>query len=153
MAEPATREHRSEERHGSAALARQFARYIAVGGLATFSHFSTLIALVETRLLSPLAASAVGTAVGACVGFTLNRRYTFAARRCMSSTVRYAACVALGLMINAVLMAGFLAFRIPYVLTQGAAIAIVALYNFAVARFYVFRHRDAATLEASLRRP
>lgn len=54
-----------------------FARYSAIGGVATVTHYSVLVGLVEGAHVAPALASSLGAACGALTAYAGNRRYTF----------------------------------------------------------------------------
>ena len=48
-----------------------------VGAISTLVHYTTLVVLVETWAIHPVAATTIGFGLGAVVNYLLNYRYTF----------------------------------------------------------------------------
>lgn len=75
--------------------------YIAVGSVATGSHYAVLVGLVEVVGLSATAATFIGACAGAGVAFVGQRAITFASRpRTPAALPRFLAVAALGAALN-----------------------------------------------------
>jgi putative flippase GtrA len=118
----------------------QIVRYCAVGVL------NTLLSLGADALLLALGApllvaSAVGFTAGACSGYSLNRRYTFAARASATAGGLYLAVSACGLALDTGLVrilsdagaGGFVSFLL--------ALPLVTVATFGANRRLTFRER------------
>ena len=80
---------------GSAAILRQFVRFVIVGASNTILSFACYAILV-TLSVTYVAAAAIAFAVGATNGYIFNRRWTFAAESSTRSRVMYAVIAAGG---------------------------------------------------------
>lgn len=120
--------------------AREFLRFAAVGAAATIVHYVLMIALVEALGVSPVLATVCGFLVGALGSYSLHRRYTFAARPAFGKGLaKYLLVVAIGAVINAGIVAAFVAAGIHYMIGQVVATGLVLIWNFGAARAFVFR--------------
>lgn len=119
---------------------RLFVRFAGVGALATSVHYLLLVALVESGLAGPVAATVWGYLAGALVGYAANRRYTFASRvRHSVGLPRFLIVAAVGLALNATLMAWMTgSLEIHYLVAQVVATVLVLLWNFAANRLWTF---------------
>jgi putative flippase GtrA len=119
---------------------RDFLRFTAVGAVATAAHYAVLIALAEGVHMHAVWATVWGFAVGAVVSYTLNRRFTFAVRPAFGrGLVKFFAVVGVGAVINAGIVAAFVAAGVHYMIGQVIATGLVLIWNFAASRFFVFR--------------
>jgi len=83
-----------------------FLRYSLVGAIGTATHYVLLVLLVQAAAVNPVLASTVGAVAGAIVNYALNHRYTFdSRRRYHESLPRFMAIAAVGMAINAALLA------------------------------------------------
>lgn len=123
-----------------ASLGVQFAAFCGVGALATAVHYTLLVALVELAGVGAVAASSAGAALGALVGYALNRRYTFrSGRRHGEALPRFAATAAAGWLLNAAVM--YVATQVlglHYLAAQVLATGIVLAWNFGMNRAWTF---------------
>jgi putative flippase GtrA len=121
----------------------QLARYCVVGLV------NTLVSLAVDALLlvlgAPLlVASAIGFTAGACCGYSLNRRYTFAARSSATAGGVYLGVSACGLALDTLLV------RLLHASGAGAfasfllALPVVTLATFTANRRLTFRRRAYA---------
>ncbi len=124
----------------NSALARQFLRFAAVGAVATAAHYAVLVALKELAHVPVLWATSLGYLVGAVVGYTLNRRFTFEANhRFTHGLAKYVGVGIVGLALNGAITMGLIHVGLHYLLSQMVATGIVLIWNFAAARLVVFR--------------
>lgn len=120
----------------------RLARYGIAGGLATASHYVTMVALVWAWNGWELLATSVGFVVGAFVKYPLNYWMVFTSRqRHRIAVPRFVATLAASFLANGALFALFrhlldTHYLVPQVLTT----AIIVVGNYLVARFWVFRH-------------
>jgi putative flippase GtrA len=117
----------------------QLARYCVVGLV------NTLVSLAVDALLLALGApllvaSAIGFTAGACSGYSLNRRYTFAARSSAAAGGVYLAGSACGLAFDTVLVRLFHAAGADPFASFLLALPLVTLATFAANRRLTFRH-------------
>ena len=118
----------------------QFFRYAGAGAVGTAVHYSTLIALVQTGVATPVVGSTLGAAGGALVNYALNHRYTFGSRRAHAQALpRFAVVAAAGLVVNAAVLAALLAvFSAHYLLAQVVATLAVLVFGFLANRQWTF---------------
>lgn len=121
-------------------LDAQFARFLLVGGSATAIQYVILVVLHQFLGLAATPASAIGFALSAGYNFLASYHYTFRGRTPLRAALpRYALVVGIGLVINtAVFDVGLHVFGLPYLLAQVAATVVVLVWNFALARSFVF---------------
>ena len=121
-------------------LAQQGTKFVLVGAVATAAHYAILIALVELAGMAPVLATTAGYCVGIAVSYALNRRFTFASRAPLARSFgKFALLYAVGALLNGAIMAQLIAWGAAYLLAQVIATSVVLFWNFAGARFVVFR--------------
>jgi len=125
-------------------LMRQFLMFTGVGAIGTAGHYATLILLVQLAHLAPVYASTAGFAVGACINYVLNYRYTFNSRKKHSETlVKFMLVALLGVAINGLIMfLGTEWLHFNYLLVQIFATGIVLLSNFSCNKLWTFAHKE-----------
>lgn len=125
-------------------LLRQFLLFTGVGAIGTGGHYLTLVLLVHIGNLVPVYASTAGFAVGACINYVLNYRYTFNSHKKHSEAlVKFMLVALLGVAINGLIMyLGTEWLRIHYLLVQIFATGIVLLSNFSFNKLWTFAHKD-----------
>jgi putative flippase GtrA len=115
--------------------------YIGAGGIATASHYVTMIALVQLAHVLPLAATASGFAAGAGVKYWLNHLMVFRSVEPHTAAMpRFIAMLAIQFLLNAAFFTLFhevlgLHYVVAQVLTTGALIPP----GYLVSRLWVFR--------------
>ena len=121
-------------------MAPQFLRYAAAGALGTGLHYAVLIGLVQFVRVDAVLASTVGAVVGAVVNYALNYRYTFGSDRAHRQALpRFALVAVAGIAVNALVMAGVLAFAGPhYLVAQVIATATVLAAGYLANRAWTF---------------
>ncbi len=123
-------------------LARQFLRFLLVGGAATALHYAVMIALVEAVGVAAPAAAAAGFLAGAVVSYLANRAFTFQSEADLGAGLfRYAMVMGVGLLLNVALVWGLTGLGASYLLAQIAATGLVLFWNFFAARAFVFEGR------------
>ena len=118
---------------------RQFVHYAFVGAAGTLVQYALLIALVELAHWGSVAASTFGAVCGAIVNYALNHRFTFRSGRPHAHAApRFLAVSALGLALNAIIVAAGTVAGLPYLLAQVIATGAVLLTAFTVNRRWTF---------------
>ena len=125
------------------ALVTQFARFAAVGGLATLVHVAVGLSLVEGVGLAPLPANLAAFSAAVLVSYLGNRRWTFGLRDPgLDRLPRFLLVALLGLVLNQALVF-LLVERLAW--AYGAALAVVVLLvpllSFMANRRWVFAAR------------
>jgi putative flippase GtrA len=125
-----------------ATLVRNFMRFAAVGVLATATHTLVFALAIEWLSIEPVTATAIAFTAALLVGYTLNRRWTFAAHAEHGRLWRYAVAALVGLAGNTLIMAIVVhgAKWSPYV---GLALSVILMppLSFALNQLWVFRSR------------
>jgi putative flippase GtrA len=124
----------------------QFLRFAGVGALATALQYAVLIGCVELLHARPVVGSSLGFGLSAWLNYYLNYRYTFGSSAPHRvAAVRFGAVAGAGLLLNAGVMALLTAHgRVPYLLAQIVATALVLVWNYAGSALWTFtasRHR------------
>jgi putative flippase GtrA len=119
---------------------REFARFTAVGAVATATHYTLMIALKELGHVNVVVATICGYALGAVVSYTLNRRFTFSTRPAYGrGLAKFLAVTCVGAVLNAAIVALLTNQGLYYMLAQVIATGLVLIWNFTGARLLVFR--------------
>lgn len=109
----------------------RFARFVAVGGVATAIQYAILIILVRGFRLAPTPASSIGFVLSAAVNYLLNYRFTFQSSRPHGpAAVKFALLAGAGLLINAGIMHLMIGAGLHYLLAQLCATGVVLFWNF-----------------------
>jgi putative flippase GtrA len=124
-------------------LLRRFVRFGIVGVVNTAVHTALFTAAIELVHIEAVLANAMGFSVAVLVGYTLNRRWTFAKHGAQHARLwRYVVGALIGLAWNSVIMAVVVhgAHWSPYV---GLVISLLLVppLTFALNQLWVFRHR------------
>jgi putative flippase GtrA len=118
----------------------EFLRFAAVGVVATIVHYSILISLVELAHAPLIPSTSVGFVFGAVVSYALNRRITFSHQPDFGrGLLEFVAVGAVGLGLNALIVAGLARAGLQYILAQMVATGVVLMWNFIIARLVIFR--------------
>ena len=128
----------------------QLSRYASVGIVSNLAGY--LIYLFITHLgVTPKTTMTLLYGVGAAIGYTGNRNFTFEHHGSMlGSGVRYLLAYIIGYIINFIILLFFvdqLGFAHQWV--QAVAIFIVAGFLFIASKFYVFRNPDSLGTDKS----
>lgn len=118
----------------------QFIRYLVVGGTGTALHLLVMIAAVELARLSITWGVVLGYLAALLFSFTLNYRWTFGSDRSPYATfVRYTLISLSGLLLNALMVNGLVAFTgIWYLTAQLSVIWVVPITNYLLSRYWAF---------------
>lgn len=121
-------------------ISRQFLRFAAVGGVATVIHYAILAALVELAHAPLIASTSAGFTAGALFSYVTNRRLNFETRPPFTrGLAKFFAFGLIGLALNGLILSALHRLGMHYMLAQCFATGIVLVYNFATARWIVFR--------------
>jgi putative flippase GtrA len=126
-------------------LPRQFLLFATVGAAGTGAHYSVLIALVQTQLAGPKAATTAGFVVGALVNYILNYCFTFKSdKRHSEALPKFLAVAASGAVLNyAIMWLGVEALHIHYLAAQLTATALILVWTYSINRVWTFAGRLA----------
>jgi putative flippase GtrA len=120
----------------------RFARYTAVGAVATAVHYAILALAVEAGLLGAPSAAALGAWVGAQVAFAGNARFTFpGAPGGVRSWLRFQGTAVIGAAISFAVVAGGVAIGLHYLLAQPIATVVALAATYHVNRRWTFTTR------------
>lgn len=122
-------------------MGRQFATFLAVGAANTLAGLAVIFGCLHFFDLSPLAANAVGYAVGLAMSFVLNGRFTFR-RAPMSAAIFGRFLLVIGAAYAANAAAVLVLSPANRYLAQVAGMAIYTVLSFAGCRLFVFRHAE-----------
>lgn len=118
-----------------------FIKYAVVGGVATFAHYTLLIALVEWLSMPAPYAAALGALLGALVAYLGNRRYTFVHTTQEHSTAvpRFLFVALLGALANgSIVWWGVELLHLHYLFAQIIATILVLSLTFVLNRSWTF---------------
>lgn len=131
---------RSSAPENRAAAGGQFVSFAVVGAAGTGVHYAILLALVTLFGVGPGVAAFAGAAVGACVVYLLNRRFTFNSTRQHRETFpRFAALAIFGALLNGGIVAVLSRIGLHFLLAQVVATIIVLFINFVVSKKWIYR--------------
>ena len=116
-----------------------FARYLAVGALATVAHWALLAGMVEAHRAPAWLGSGAGAVLGAQVAFFGNRRFTFDhAGALWPAWWRFMGTALVGGALGMVIVAGGVTLGAHYLLAQAVATLASVLLTFAINRGWTF---------------
>lgn len=117
-----------------------FGRYALIGLWATAVHYSVLVALVELWLTNPGPAAAAGAGSGALAAYIGNRHLTFASRTAhLRALPRFLFVAAIGALLSgSIVWSGTTLLRLPYLVPQLLATALVLGGGFVLNRQWTF---------------
>lgn len=120
---------------------RQILRFILVGGINTLVGVAAILGLRFIAGASDVVANFLGYIVGIVVSFVLNRRFTFADRGPVSSSLlRFVVSVAIAYGANlAVLMTCLRVLDTGSLVAQIASIVVYSVVFFLLAKLFAFR--------------
>ena len=121
-------------------MAPRFLRYAGAGAIGTALQYAVLVALVQLANVGAVIASTVGAIAGALVNYHLNHRFTFASTKSHGHALpRFVVVAVGGIVLNAVVLAGMLAYVTShYLVAQVAATGAVLVVGFLVNRAWTF---------------
>jgi len=123
---------------------RQFITFAGVGAIGTLGHYVVLVALVQSKTMTPVYASTVGFTVGALINYLLNYRFTFNShKRHIDTLVKFFAVAILGASINGVIMyMGSEVMDFNYLLVQVFATGMVVFLTFSLNKLWTFASNE-----------
>ena len=119
---------------------KRFARYVAVGAVATVVHYGVLVAGVESGWFRPPSAAALGAWVGAQVAFAGNAWLTFrGVPASFGAWARFQATALVGAGLSFALVAAGIRVGLHYLVAQAAATLATLLVTYEINRRWSFR--------------
>jgi putative flippase GtrA len=120
--------------------ATQFLKFVGVGALATILQYCMLIGCVELLHMQPVVGSSLGFGLSALLNYYLNYRYTFGSSvPHRVAVMRFGLVSSAGLLLNAGAMSLLTAReRVPYMLAQVFATALVLIWNYTGSALWSF---------------
>ena len=136
----------TERRNAFESIAKQFAKFGVVGGIAFVIDYALMIALTEVLSVPYIASATISFIISTIFNYLASMRYVFAHRDDISKRREFAMFVVLsviGLLMNDALMAlGTTVIGIDYRITKIGATGIVTIYNFISRRIFIDGQRD-----------
>jgi putative flippase GtrA len=124
---------------GLAHWVHSFTLHVATGAVAVVAHYSVMYALVQAGVPG-VPASALGFGAGALTKFALSYWRVFAPSKGMTAAgTRFAVAIALQLVVNTLLLAGFLKLGLTLWPAQVTTTVLMTFGNYLVYRLWVFR--------------
>jgi putative flippase GtrA len=123
----------------------QFLRFLCVGVVNTFVGLAIIYVCKYFGGLDDLGANAIGYAVGICVSFILNRRWTFSHRGAIApAAIRFLIVSAIAYAVNLLtVMLCIHSFDLNSYLAQALGVPPYTLTAFALSRLWAFRTEPA----------
>lgn len=119
--------------------ARQFFSFLMVGVVNTAVGYGTILFGMFVLGLAPVPANALGYAVGLCVSFVLNSKFTFQTPFTFARAVRFLVAFGISYAINLAVLLWLQGLSIlPVALAQLVAMACYTLSFFVLSKFMVF---------------
>jgi putative flippase GtrA len=117
-------------------------RFAVIGLVTTTLDFVLFSLLAVVAGVPPVAANAVCYSCGIATSFVLNRSWTFGvavdAPGVRKHAIRFIASNIAGLLLSSILV-GLLVLVLPDVAAKAVSVPLVFVWNYSVARFWVFR--------------
>ena len=120
---------------------QQLFGYLISGAIATITHYTILIFLVEKLTINPLVASSFGFLAGAFTGFNLNKYFVFCdPNACKIACCKYVLMAGIGAILNITLL-NFLIniVNFHYLLAQTLATISIVIGNFLCCKLWIFK--------------
>lgn len=122
--------------------ARQFAKYLIVGGIAFIFDFSTLFFLTDYFLVSYLTSAAVAFIVGLNVNYFLAKLFVFKDSKIKNTKKEYVYVALIsftGLLLNQFIIWTFTEIvGTHYLVSKLISTALILVYNFTLRKMYIF---------------
>jgi putative flippase GtrA len=127
------------------ARSHPLARFATVGVVATAIDFGCFSALVLGAGFAPAPSNAISYATSLVANFNLNRRWTFRQKKDPKTAARqggrFLIVNAGGLLLSTMIVGG-LALIVPDLLAKVASVPLVFIYNYACAKWWVYREAE-----------
>jgi putative flippase GtrA len=120
----------------------QLVRFGIVGSIAAAVHFSTVVCLVELKLMPPLTANIIAFLMGFQVSYWGHRRWTFKGTTVYHhvAMMRLFIVAATNLVANQTLFYFFFkVIQLPYMLALLLVLSILPVMTFILGKFWVFK--------------
>lgn len=118
-----------------------FAKFLGIGSIATLIQYLILVVLVESTIIPPYIASAIGYAISAIFNYLANYYFSFESSADHILAIgKFIFVVAIGLILNSVLM--FFATELlnyNYILSQLVATSIITISNFILLKHWAYK--------------
>jgi putative flippase GtrA len=119
-------------------------RFAFVGVLGTLAYYAVLSVLVEACGLPVMLSTSIAFVVVTVENYLLHRGWTFRSEAAHGEALpRFLLMCAAGFGINWMLMSIGIRLGFHYLLVQGAAIAAIVAWNFAVSSYWIFGNRKS----------
>ncbi|MBS7543748.1 GtrA family protein [Ancylobacter oerskovii] len=120
---------------------RHFLLFAALGALGTLAQYAVLVALASGAGVDPVVASTAGFLTGGVVNYLLARRIAFRSDRPhREAAPRFFLVAGCGLVLNALMMAGFIHWLgLPYLAAQLISTGLLVLWHYAGNLVWTFR--------------
>jgi putative flippase GtrA len=117
----------------------RFLRFATIGGLATLFQYVLLVIGVQLQLGPTTVISGLSFAISAIFNFLATRAFTFRSSEPIGpASLRYAGMIAVGLVLNTIVMSVLLALGLHYLASQVVATVVILFWNYLVASRWVF---------------
>lgn len=125
-------------------IAYKLASFVTIGALNTLVGAS-VTSLLAWAGVNPLLATTVGYALGLCVSYVLNSRYTFSQRRSKQNVARFMVCFAISFLANlgTVYLATYV-FHVPHVIASLTGMPVYTVVFYLLCDRWVFRNEAGA---------
>jgi putative flippase GtrA len=124
-------------------IAKELLIYLVVGGLATLTHYSILVLMVQALKFSVTASSVFGSLAGAVVAFIGNENLTFHQtnqKKRNQRILKFSVVALIGIGVNGLLMWQFTTNRqLPYLLHQFMTTVCVLAITYTANRNWTFK--------------
>lgn len=124
------------------ARVREIVAFLIVGGLSAGIDALVFVLLHELLGIPPVIASAISFMSAFVVNYGGNRRVVFRAQAQKGTLWRYIALVLFNLGLSAGLVAAGVAVGLDPVVAKVISIVVIAVFNYAAMRLWVFRRRS-----------
>ncbi len=117
----------------------QFFQHLVTGLIATAAHYLVMFVAL-TADIKPLLASSLGFIIGAITRFAFSYFHIFAVESHVSGALlRFITILGVHMLLNAGMLALFMAVGLPVWIAQFIATALLTVLNFLLAKYWVFK--------------
>lgn len=119
-------------------------RFVLVGVLGTLAYYASLAVLVEVCGLPVMLSTSIAFVLVTLENYLLHRGWTFRSEAAHGEALpRFLLMSAAGFAINWMVMSLGVGLGFHYLLVQGAAIAAIVAWNFAISSYWIFGNRKS----------